>query len=405
MNLNFVAKLCNMIQSSYQVFVTFFDTDGTIVYKPDILNDDYINYFLNESKHIVRQCLNKKEIQISINEIAITWIGIPVICEELIKGSLMIGPFYCNRMSDKTLLEELEKMEMDEAEKLLYMRYRNIFPCYSYEDYFRIISLVYYYLNDKNVDEKSIQIIGKTVLYNPSLNGEESDIGIPELEEHGSYQYEKYLWECIRMGEVDKVHELSQSNIHFKMGTLSLVSEIRNMKNLHIVGIALASRAAMEGGLNPEIAYSLSDLFIRQIESSNRIQADEITSNAFYEFARRVKELSKIRSYSPNVNQCCEYIKTHANENLSVSQIADYLGISHTYLSRIFKQETGISVVDYIKKVKVKEAKFLLKYTDFSLVEISQKLSYSSQSHFNTVFKEEMSITPKQYRDKVKVYS
>ena len=403
MNRDSILKLCKMISGSFQVLISFYDTDGNIAIQPNKLNHGIMKHYINSTKHVVEQCREKKEIQISINEAAITWIGIPVNEGDLFLGNLIIGPFYSYEMSDKTLMDEIEKMDMSDAEKTLYMSERNSIPYYPYQEYVKMIRLSYLYLYDKEIDENSFCIIGKTLMQNNPSIYDEAMSGSTDVEEHGSYQYERYIWECIRMGDADKINELLYSNTKIKMGTLCVGNDLRNMKNLLIVGIALASRAAMDGGLNSEIAYSLADVFIRQIESMNRLSDYESSTKMFLEFAYRVKEVSKIRSYSPNVNQCCEYIKSHTTDNISVAQIADHLGISNTYLSRIFKQETGLSVVDYIKKVKIKEAKFLLKYTNLTLVEISEKLAYSSQSHFNTVFKEAMSITPKQYRDKVKV--
>ncbi|HHV10779.1 MAG TPA: helix-turn-helix domain-containing protein [Clostridiales bacterium] len=403
MNLDFVTKLCKMISAGYQVVAAFYDIDGEVKALSHNLQGEHLHCYLEDTKHVVRQCLEEKEIHISISEIAVTIIALPIIDGDILRGCIAVGPFYSYRLSEKILIDEIDKMDADDTGKMLFLHYRNDIPCYSYDEYIRIIRLANSYLYDAEVNEKSIRIASKAKIEKiPSLE-EESSSGFPGVEEHGSYQYERYLWECIRIGATDKLKELLYSGVKVNMGLLCSGNELRNMKNLYIVGIALASRAAMDGGLNSEVAYSLADIFIRQIESMSRSVDQGIVEHMFYEFANRVKEVSRIRSYSPYVNQCSEYIKAHANENISVAVIADHLGISHTYLSRIFKQETGIAVVDYIKKVKVKEAKFLLKYTDLSLVEISTKLSYSSQSHFNAVFKEAMSITPKQYRDKVKI--
>ncbi len=67
--------------------------------------------------------------------------------------------------------------------------------------------------------------------------------------------------------------------------------------------------------------------------------------------------------------------------------------------SRLFKQETGISVSDYIREKKIEKAQNLLKFCNYSLVEITNYLSFSSQSHFIQLFKDYTGMTPKKYRD------
>ena len=65
----------------------------------------------------------------------------------------------------------------------------------------------------------------------------------------------------------------------------------------------------------------------------------------------------------------------------------------------MFKNETGDSVSAYIRKQKIETAKRLLKYSDYSLIDIANRLSFSSQSHFIQQFRELVGMTPKKYRD------
>lgn len=86
-------------------------------------------------------------------------------------------------------------------------------------------------------------------------------------------------------------------------------------------------------------------------------------------------------------------------ERITVEQLASEFGISTSYLSRLFKKEVGVSVSTYVKNKKIEVAKDLLKFSDYSMIEIANHLSFSSQSHFIQQFKEVVGITPKKYRD------
>ena len=403
MDQDFINKLINMISSTYDVIVSFFDVNGMLISNSNELQGEYLEYYLNSTKHMKNYYLQDKTIQVSVNEASLTQIGIPVFYNEILVGYLIIGPFFCYRLSEKIMMEKIENMITREVEKKICIDYFHQIPCYQYVEYIKIIKLSHIYLYGRELDETSIKMINRYSIDDKFSLEDETNNNF-EISEHGTYLFERHLWEYIRNGDVDRLKELLKNQvIQAKAGMLCTTSELRNLKNLCIIGTALASRAAMEGGLNAEIAYSLSDIYIQQIEACKQKIPSNMTHDMFFDYARRVQELNKITNYSPPVNQCCEYIKAHVYDNISVAHIAEDIGISYTYLSHIFRQETKLSIMEYIKKMKIKEAKFLLKYTNLSLIEISEKLSFSSQSHFIKVFREVMSITPKFYRDKVRI--
>ena len=82
-----------------------------------------------------------------------------------------------------------------------------------------------------------------------------------------------------------------------------------------------------------------------------------------------------------------------------VQVLSEYTGLSASYLSRLFKKELGISISDYILEKKIEKSENLLKYSDYSLVDIANYLAFSSQSHFIQTFKKAVGITPNKYRN------
>ena len=88
---------------------------------------------------------------------------------------------------------------------------------------------------------------------------------------------------------------------------------------------------------------------------------------------------------------------------IPVEDIAKSLYLSRPYLSKKFKNDTGISVTEFIHRQKIEEAKRLLKYTDKSLLSISIYLSFSSQSHFTNMFKKMTGQLPKDYREQFSI--
>lgn len=102
--------------------------------------------------------------------------------------------------------------------------------------------------------------------------------------------------------------------------------------------------------------------------------------------------------YSSLILSALYFIANNYNKNLSLQNIADYLGINATSLSSKFNYETGISISEYISACRIKEAKKLLKQNHDSIVEISEKVGFTSQKYFSLIFKQLTHTSPSLYR-------
>lgn len=192
-----------------------------------------------------------------------------------------------------------------------------------------------------------------------------------------------------------------------KLGTLSK-DALRNSKNLAIVLMTLASRAAIRGGLLPEIAFSMSDIFIQKIEEmtdpvvtvnlARQFQMEYIKAVA--EIRQQKKVSSDIASKNIWVEQSKDYIFKHLHEKIRIQNIAEYLHLNANYLSELFRQCENITLTDFILQEKVKLTRNLLAYSPYSYIEIATYLGFSSQSHLGKVFKKYTGMTLRQYREK-----
>ena len=145
--------------------------------------------------------------------------------------------------------------------------------------------------------------------------------------------------------------------------------------------------------------------FVEENISDIKLQV-RVTNTKPGEEKERAAEVHKMRLkkktdvISKPVSQCVDYIYDHINERITVQTLSGYTGLSVSYLSRVFKQNLGVSVSDYVREKKIEKAQALLRYSDASLIDIANYLAFSSQSHFIQVFEELVGITPKKYRDK-----
>lgn len=99
------------------------------------------------------------------------------------------------------------------------------------------------------------------------------------------------------------------------------------------------------------------------------------------------------------IYECEKYIEEHYEECLTVSEISRELGVSLSYLSRIFKKATGNTIINYINEKKIEKAKEYLKYTDMKVYEIAEKLGFENTTYFSSFFKKYTSVSPKDYKE------
>lgn len=103
-----------------------------------------------------------------------------------------------------------------------------------------------------------------------------------------------------------------------------------------------------------------------------------------------------IRNYT--ILRAINYIKEHYQENLSLEQLADYLGMTPEYLSTLFNREVGLNFSVFLKQFRISHAKRLLKGTDRKIYEIAQAVGYHDPKYFNRVFKEVVGVSPGDFR-------
>lgn len=99
------------------------------------------------------------------------------------------------------------------------------------------------------------------------------------------------------------------------------------------------------------------------------------------------------------LNKIISYCAINIDKQIKVSELAQYLGLDRSYLTRLFKSEMKISLKDYILKTKIDEANDLLKNTDLPINVISRSVGFDDPLYFSRIYKEKQKISPKNYRN------
>lgn len=91
------------------------------------------------------------------------------------------------------------------------------------------------------------------------------------------------------------------------------------------------------------------------------------------------------------------YLSEHSHKSLSLTDIARAMHVSRNYLATLYKQETGMTIGQMLRKIRLEQSKKLLMETDMTVQQIAQKIGYSSPEHFSRIFTQHVGVTPGKY--------
>lgn len=222
----------------------------------------------------------------------------------------------------------------------------------------------------------------------------------PAAQAHNTLQIEELLMGIVRSGDSAALRRCLAQAPPVQGGKIA-ADQLRQQRNLFIVTATLVSRAAIQGGLGEDDAFSLSDAYIQRVELLTGYgQIMNLQYNMILEFTEQVERLRRGKHASKLALDVANYVRHHLSEPIRVDRMAEAFYLSRPYLSAKFKQETGRSLTDFILSEKTEEAKRLLRYSDKSQSAISAYLGFSSQGHFAKVFKKYAGMTPSEYKAK-----
>lgn len=215
---------------------------------------------------------------------------------------------------------------------------------------------------------------------------------------HHTPTREKNFFQCIIEGNKEKLLQYLATPEDGQYGILS-DNPIRNKKNFFICCVTIATRASIDGGLEPEIAYALSDSYIQNMEYLYDVNdLHHLETKMYCDFADNVFRANNLK-YSKPIITCQNYILNHLYQEITLSDLAQLVGLSQKYLSSLFTKEVGITLSEYIQNKRIEESKHLLNSSTHSILDIATWLGFHDQSHFTRIFKKFTGTTPKKFRD------
>jgi AraC-like DNA-binding protein len=311
------------------------------------------------------------------------------------KKVIVIGPVTEFPLQRPTAYEILKELGESPSQLNKLISYFDSVPFFSYSRFSKYLTFLYFLVNKKEPEE---DYIGDFLAKVHKTSNENSIVQIKTP--HHSEKAEQYILGLIEYGKTEELINIirNEKQIEGEMG-ITATDSIRGYKNILVTTIVLAARSAVRGGLSYEKAMQKSDEYLRQLESLNTY--DELHSlwrQVILEYSELSKNSRLLNADSKLVRKVSAYVSDHIFEKITVESIAEYLELNRSYLSRCFKKDTSMKLIDYIHEVKMEESKRLLLYTQKPIVEIAIMLGFSSQNHFQTLFKNMMGTTPAKFR-------
>jgi len=328
-----------------------------------------------------------------------TYLRLPESSPELI---LVIGPYLPAQPVRARIMEWAERNRISPAQLKLLESYYNNVPILS--DVSHLFALMDAFaerlwgpgnVQVEDIDQDVTPII-PTLIKRPSSEDENTLLDMRAMELR--YQYENELMEAVAKGQLHKA-DLLLNNFSTFSFEQRVADPVRNAKNYCIIMNTLLRKSAERGGVHPMYINSTSSSFALRIEQLHSLESvPTLMTDMFREYCRLVRHHS-MKNYSPPVQKTLLYIDGNLTDNLSLSTIAEVLNVSSSYLSGLFRKETGHTLTDYITRRRVRHAMHLLKNTRLQVQTVAQHCGILDVQYFSKVFKRISGMTPKEYRD------
>ncbi|MBQ8927304.1 MAG: AraC family transcriptional regulator [Oscillospiraceae bacterium] len=216
---------------------------------------------------------------------------------------------------------------------------------------------------------------------------------------HASFDREVAFYESIGSGDMELVRVFATPLCSDPgCGVLSK-DPLRNIKYHFVVSASIVARFCVRSGMTPEEAYQLSDFYINRADECRSIEeVRKVHWQMIETYTRHMRSVRTSAVFSKPVVCAMDYISDNLHSRIRLEDTAAHLHISSAYLSRLFKAETGMNFSDYVNRKKIEAAAGLLRYSEFSTLEISSLFAFSSQSYFIKIFRQYKGMTPKAYQ-------
>ena len=318
----------------------------------------------------------------------LTHIVYPLIVEETLIGSVLLGPFLMEPPSPDDELAALG-LPAEELRRLAVLEPRRV-TCLS--------RLIGYMFGSVIPAERAILIRSREQAEGQSRINEAIQL-YKKQALSASYEFfyknELLLMTKIRMGDMGSAKKALNDLLGY-----ALFSDGWNVASIRLRAIELTtllSRVALEGGANVDSVFRMNEQFISLINDKNTIESISLllldVVKGFMDAMFYQKDKGNLY-----VREALGYIASHYTEPLRVGDVSRRLGLNADYFAAMFHKTVGESFNSYLMRVRVEQSKHLMLSTSDPLTDIAVATGFTDQSYYCRVFKKYVGLSPRQYR-------
>lgn len=327
-------------------------------------------------------------------QLGLMWCAVFQRREEKNQSVYVLGPVFNSEISISTLEQSIQTFDVDRTWRQGYINLLQSLPVVSSILFFQYALMVHYCVTGEKLNRSDLHFQKRA----PSAAQNEDSV-ISRRDRMHVWLAERTLLDMVREGDLNYQNAISQANLM----SAGVPTGSKNPILQAIVSCtsftSLCVREAIQAGISPDTAYSVGDSYIQSMVQCKTITELHSINHAMYEdFIMRVHKHRTNPNVSIQIQNCRDYIESHADQELSLGALAKLAGYSESHLSRKFKEEMGITIRTYIQYARVERAKTLLTTTADSISKIALDLHFCSSSHFSDVFQEVTGQKPSQYR-------
>lgn len=249
----------------------------------------------------------------------------------------------------------------------------------------------------ENIADSSIANVSD--ILNVSIPTEQENVSFKIKQLEDIYQAENNLLTIVSKGMIHQT-EFFTDNIERMTYRMEqrLPDSIRNLKNYCIILNTLLRKAAEKGSVHPFHIDKISSAYARKIELINSAEnGKKLQKEMIRKYCLMVRNYS-MKQYALPVQKVMIHIDSQLSADLSLTAMANMLQINASYLSALFKKETGVTLTEYVNKKRIDHAILLLNSSDAQIQTIAQHCGITDVNYFTKLFKKQVGKTPKEYR-------
>lgn len=385
-----------LISNSHRLFYWCYDANLNLKQTGEDTIYDAI-FSISGCKDYLKNHLNMEEAPLVLTDsTGLMWIATFEGKDNFISRVHVIGPAFIADFNMRAIEKILAGRNYSVKLKKVFVETLHALPILPVNSYYSYGLMLHYTItgNQKSVSDFHYQAFPEELV---GSRNEPLEIR-SKTELHGTWSAEQELMRHIEEGDLNYKDALGEIAITGSSGDFGMETPLQQAKSLVTVFVILCSRAAMRAGLSPEIAYTLSDFYMKSAQNAESpFEAQAIGHTMYQDYVVRVHNMLQNTQISRPIQESCNYIQLHSSEKLAIGDIAAQVGYAEYYFSKKFKKEMGKSVKDYIKETKINRAKLMLK-AGKSIPEITDILQFSSQSYFTEIFRKLTGTTPSEYQ-------